>query len=271
MPRNERPQNRTRPPTRRPERQPEKKVFHKPHAERPSGLWLYGIHPVRAALSNPRRHVKRAVVTARAAEEIGKPLLGKVRHEIVEMDAVSRLLPQGSVHQGAALNCEPLPRRELRDVLPEPGKGRRIVLVLDQITDPHNAGAILRSAAAFGAAAVIVQDRNAPPESGVLAKAASGALDSVPYIVVVNISRALQELGELGFWRIALAGDGDQGLKDAVPRDDVALVLGSEGSGIRRLVREHCDAAAFIPIENRMESLNVSNAAAVALYEMRRG
>jgi 23S rRNA (guanosine2251-2'-O)-methyltransferase len=248
----------------------EKKIFHKPQGEKPTGLWLYGTHPVRAALSNPKRHCKRVVLTARAAEEIGNALLGKVRHEIADMDAVSKLLPAGSVHQGVALNCEPLPRRDLRDVLRESDSKRRIVLLLDQITDPHNAGAILRSAAAFGVSAAIVQDRNAPPESGVLAKAASGALDTVPYIVVVNISRALEELSELGFWRIALAGDGEQSLRDAVPAGDVALVLGSEGSGIRRLVREHCDAAAFIPITRDMESLNVSNAAAVSLYELRR-
>jgi len=276
MPRNDR--SRDRRPERKPERKfaprpehrAEKKPFHKPQGEKPTGLWLYGIHPVRAALANPKRHVKRVMLTTRAAEEIGKTLLGKVRHEIVDMDTVSKLLPPGSVHQGVALNCEHLPRRELRDVLPESGETRRIVLVLDQITDPHNAGAILRSAAAFGVAAVIVQDRNAPPESGVLAKAASGALDSVPYIVVVNISRALDELGALGFWRIALAGDGEQSLREAVPEGDAALVLGSEGSGIRRLVREHCDTAAFIPIASGMESLNVSNAAAVSLYELRR-
>jgi 23S rRNA (guanosine2251-2'-O)-methyltransferase len=288
MPRNDRPKDR-RPskdrgdrPDRKPERpfpprgegrgdRSEKKHFHKPlQGERPGGLWLYGIHAVRAAIANPKRHVKRAVLTERAAEEIGKTLLAKVRHEIVDMDTVSKVLPPGSVHQGAALNCEPLPRRDLAGVLPEKGDARRVVVVLDQITDPHNAGAILRSAAAFGVSAVIVQDRNAPPESGVLAKAASGALDSVPYIVVVNISRALDELEELGFWRVALAGDGEQPLADAVQKGDIALVLGSEGSGIRRLVREHCDIAAFIPITSSMESLNVSNAAAVALYELRR-
>jgi 23S rRNA (guanosine2251-2'-O)-methyltransferase len=145
-----------------------------------------------------------------------------------------------------------------------------VVLVLDQITDPHNAGAILRSAAAFGVDAVVVQDRHAPPESGVLAKAASGALDAVPIATVVNIARTLEQLGERDFWRVALAGDGDQSLREAVTTGDVALVLGSEGSGVRRLVRERCDTSAFIPIDSATESLNVSNAAAVALYELRR-
>jgi 23S rRNA (guanosine2251-2'-O)-methyltransferase len=142
--------------------------------------------------------------------------------------------------------------------------------VLDQLTDPHNVGAILRTAAAFGVIAVVVQDRNAPPQSGTLAKAASGALDLIPYVEVVNIARTLDQLAEKGFWRIALAGDGEQSIADAVPTGDVALVLGSEGAGIRRLVREHCEAAAFIPIAKTVESLNVSNAAAVALYELSR-
>ena len=155
-------------------------------------------------------------------------------------------------------------------MLGDAGGRRRIVVVLDQISDPHNAGAILRSAVAFDVSAVIVQDRNAPPESGVLAKAASGALDIVPYVTVVNIARALEELGKLGFWRIALAGDGEAVLADAANAGDIALVLGSEGSGIRRLVRERCDTAAFIPIDQKIESLNVSNAAAVVLYELRR-
>jgi 23S rRNA (guanosine2251-2'-O)-methyltransferase len=177
------------------------------------------------------------------------------------------------VHQGVALNCEPLPKRDLQDALAENSQNSqtpRIVLVFDQISDPHNAGAILRTAAAFGVAAVVVQDRNAPAESGVLAKAASGALDTVPYVEVVNISRALEELEKLDFWRIALAGDAGQPLAEAKSNGDIALVLGSEGSGIRRLVREHCDTAAFIPISTSMESLNVSNAAAIALYELRR-
>jgi 23S rRNA (guanosine2251-2'-O)-methyltransferase len=240
------------------------------HSGAASGLWIYGLHPVRAALANKRRKLIRAVLTARAADEIGHALLGRVKHEIVEIDAVGRLLPPGSVHQGAVLQCEPLPKRDLADAIAESSRKPRIVLVLDQISDPHNAGAILRTAVAFGVAAVVVQDRNAPAESGVLAKAASGALDTVPYIEVVNISRALEELEKLGFWRIALAGDGEQPLAEAKTNGDIALVLGSEGSGIRRLVREHCDAGAFIPISTNMESLNVSNAAAIALYELRR-
>jgi 23S rRNA (guanosine2251-2'-O)-methyltransferase len=233
-------------------------------------LWLYGLHAVRSALANPRRKVKRAMLTARALEEIGTPLLAKVRHEIVSPDAVSHLLPSGSVHQGVALSCEPLPQLDLKDALARSGDERRIVLVLDQISDPHNTGAILRSAVAFGVAAVVVQDRHAPPESGALAKAASGALDVVPYVTVVNIARTLEELGKIGFWRIALAGDCETAFRDALNTGDIALVVGSEGSGIRRLVRERCDIAAFIPIKSGMESLNVSNAAAIALYELNR-
>jgi 23S rRNA (guanosine2251-2'-O)-methyltransferase len=261
-----------RPDRRRPEKKPDRKFF-KPqqHAKPESGLWLYGTHAVKAALANPKRFVKRAVLTARAAEEIGAKLLGRVRHETTDMHGVSKLLPEGAVHQGVALLVEPLPRKDLDEVLDAAVGKRRIVLILDQITDPHNEGAILRTAAAFGVAAVVVQDRHSPPETGVLAKAASGALDIVPLVTVVNIARTLEDLGKRNFWRIALAGDGDAALADAASHTgDIALVLGSEGAGIRRLVRESCDVAAHVPIDGAMESLNVSNAAAVALYEMRR-
>jgi 23S rRNA (guanosine2251-2'-O)-methyltransferase len=241
-----------------------------PHVRVAEGLWLYGTHAVQAALANSRRKVLRAVLTERAAQEIGAKLLGRVKHEIVDLNAVGKLLPEGSVHQGVALHCEKLPKLDIDDVLSATSGRRRIVVVLDQISDPHNVGAILRSAAAFGATAVVVQDRHAPSESGVLAKAASGALDSVPYVEVVNIARALEQLGEHEFWRIALAGDGEAALGDASREGDIALVLGSEGSGIRRLVRERCDVSAFIPIDSSTESLNVSNAGAVALYELRR-
>lgn len=242
--------------------------------------WLYGLHAVGAALANPRRKLHRAVLTARAAETLGPKLAGRVRVEPADAEAIGRLLPPGAVHQGAALACDPLPARDLDDVLaasmagPDPAthskKARRIVLVLDQLSDPHNVGAILRTAAAFAVTAVVVQDRHAPPQSGALAKAASGAMEIVPYVEVVNIARALDKLGEAGFWRVALAGDGQETLAQAANRGDIALVVGSEGDGIRRLVREHCDTAAFIPIDKAMESLNVSNAAAIALYEIRR-
>jgi 23S rRNA (guanosine2251-2'-O)-methyltransferase len=222
-------------------------------------------------LANPRRKLHRLLLTARAAESLGGNLAtGRVRAEPAEAEAISRLLPPGAVHQGAALSCDLLPAQDLDEILAAKPGTRRVVLVLDQLSDPHNVGAILRTAAAFGASAVIVQDRHAPPQSGTLAKAASGALEIVPYVEVVNIARALDRLAEAGFWRIALAGDGGQPLADATSSGDIALVLGSEGDGIRRLVREHCDAAAFIPIDKAMESLNVSNAAAIALYEIRR-
>jgi 23S rRNA (guanosine2251-2'-O)-methyltransferase len=260
------------------------------HKARPvnPGNWLYGLHAVQAALANPRRKLGRLLLTRRAAEIIGEERPDHIRVEIVEPGALDRLLPPGAVHQGAALESGSLPAIDLDALLAAPharhqeGR-RRIVLVLDQLSDPHNVGAILRSAAAFGVTAVVVQDRHAPPQSGALAKAASGALDLVPYVEVVNIARTLEKLAEHGFWRIALerpregsrptdkAADGAQTLAQAIPPGDVALVLGSEGDGIRRLVREHCEAAAFIPIDGAVESLNVSNAAAIALYELRRG
>jgi 23S rRNA (guanosine2251-2'-O)-methyltransferase len=255
----------------KPEKKPIAAQSERPHRANIGAQWLYGLHAVQAALANPRRKLGRAVLTPRATETLGSKLLSRVRVETQDPGSIDRLLPPGAVHQGAALEAWPLKSRDLDEILDEaPSDGRRVVLVLDQLSDPHNVGAILRTAAAFGATAVIVQDRHAPPQSGALAKAASGALDLIPYLEVVNIARALDELAERGFWRIALAGDGEQSLSEAVPAGDVALVVGSEGSGIRRLVREHCEASAFIPISGRMESLNVSNAAAIALYELRR-
>jgi 23S rRNA (guanosine2251-2'-O)-methyltransferase len=230
--------------------------------------WLYGLHAARAALDNPRRAVRRAVLTARAKDELA-PALGKVPIEVASPEAIGRLVPSGSVHQGAALLVEPLPQLDLETAL-ENAAPPRVVAVLDQVTDPHNEGAILRSAAAFGVAAIVVQDRHAPEESGALAKAASGALDMVPRVVVTNIARALEELADMGFWRIALAGDGEAKLTDATRPGDLALVLGAEGAGVRRLVRERCDTAAIIAMPGNMESLNVSNAAAIAFYELTR-
>jgi 23S rRNA (guanosine2251-2'-O)-methyltransferase len=241
----------------------------KAHREPAGGaFWLYGLHAARAALANPRRAIRRAVLTQRAADEL-KSSLSRVRAEILAPDALARLLPPGAVHQGVGFLCEPLAMLDLETAMSPATPGRRIVAVLDQVTDPHNEGAILRSAAAFGVCAVVVQDRHAPPESGALAKAASGALDIVPRVVVVNIARALEELGRLGFWRIALASDGEAALSQAAASGDIAIALGAEGAGLRRLVRERCDATAFIPTVGTIDSLNVSNAAAIAFYELR--
>ena len=249
---------------------PHPRQVSKSHASE-GAFWLYGLHAARAALANPRRKIRKAVFSERAEAELRAELATAKLANFGQSspDNISRLLPPGAVHQGVALLCEPLPELDLEEAL-SGAAAPRLVAVLDQITDPHNEGAILRSAAAFGVAAVIVQDRHAPPESGALAKAASGGLDLIPRIAVVNIARALEELGRLGFYRIALAADGDAGLREAAPQGDVAIVLGAEGSGLRRLVRERCDASAFIPMQGVMESLNVSNAAAIAFYELRR-
>ena len=255
----------------RPHFRPAPRPGPKPGSSEAGAYWLYGLHPARAALANPRRKIRRAVLTEKAQAELG-PVLS-ARHldnvTVAVPDAVARLVPPAAVHQGVALLCESLPDLDLDDALAG-AAAPRLVAVLDQVTDPHNEGAILRSAAAFGLAAVIVQDRHAPPESGVLAKSASGALDLVPRVTVVNIARALEELGRLGFWRIALSADGESSLREAATPGDMALVLGAEGAGLRRLVRERCDTAAYIPMNGAMESLNVSNAAAIAFYELRR-
>jgi 23S rRNA (guanosine2251-2'-O)-methyltransferase len=184
---------------------------------------------------------------------------------LADVADLGRLVPHDAPHQGVVIEAEPLEDVWLDDVLAEAPE-RAVLLVLDQVTDPHNVGAILRSAAAFGAVGIVTQDRHSPPESGALAKAASGALERVPWARVVNLARALEQIGEAGFWRIGLAGDVETDLKDALGPPRVALVLGAEGPGMRQNTREHCDAVARLPITDSIESLNVSNAAAVALY-----
>jgi 23S rRNA (guanosine2251-2'-O)-methyltransferase len=184
---------------------------------------------------------------------------------LADVADLGRLVPHDAPHQGVVIEVEPLDEIWLDDLLTRAPE-QAVMLVLDQVTDPHNVGAILRSAAAFGAVGIVTQDRHSPPESGVVAKAASGALERVPWARVVNLARALEDIAEAGYWRVGLAGDADTLLKDALGPPRVALVLGAEGPGLRPNIRDHCDALARLPISDAVESLNVSNAAAVALY-----
>ena len=249
------------------ERHSKAKPWRAPPRDRDGPVILYGWHSVRAALENPARRFHRLLATENVVHRLAETgLTLPVAPTLARPEEIAALAGPEAVHQGIVAEADPLEAPTLEDLAP-----KHLVLVLDQITDPHNAGAILRTAAAFEVAAVVMQDRHSPPESGVLAKAASGALDIVPVIYVVNIARTLDQLGKLDFWRITLAGDGESPLREAMPVGDVAFVLGSEGDGVRRLVREHCDTAAYVPIDAAMESLNVSNAAAVVLYEARRG
>jgi 23S rRNA (guanosine2251-2'-O)-methyltransferase len=224
---------------------------------------LWGKHAVAAALDNPQRKVLKAWATREAAGVMQFP--ADVAVTFADVADLGRLVPHDAPHQGVVIEAEPLEEVWLDEILARAGD-RAVMLVLDQVTDPHNVGAILRSAAAFGAIGIVTQDRHSPPESGVVAKAASGALERVPWARVVNLARALDEIGEAGLWRIGLAGDADTDLKDALGPPRVALVLGAEGPGLRLNTREHCDALARLPISDAIESLNVSNAAAVALY-----
>jgi 23S rRNA (guanosine2251-2'-O)-methyltransferase len=187
----------------------------------------------------------------------------------MDRPALDAALPRGAVHQGIAVLVAPLPEPDLAAILP-PEPAPALVVVLDQVTDPHNVGAVMRSAVAFGAHAVIVTERHAPEETGTLGKSASGALEHIPLLRVVNLVRTLEELKHAGFWIVGLAGEAKQTLAEAKLTGRIALVLGAEGDGLRRLTREHCDLQVRLPMSGRMPSLNVSNAAAVALYELAR-
>src|SRR5215213_7390705 len=239
-----------------------RKKSHQGHGS-PSRPRLWGKHAVAAALDNPARKVLRAWATREAAGSMQFPK--DVAVTFADVADLGRLVPHDAPHQGVVIEVEPLENAWLDELLPNAPEGAVLVL-LDQVTDPHNVGAILRSAAAFGAIGIVTQDRHSPPESGVIAKAASGALERVPWVRVVNLARALEEIGQAGFWRIGLAGDAGTKLKEALGPPRVALVLGAEGAGLRPNTREHCDALARLPISSAIESLNVSNAAAVALY-----
>ena len=278
------PKSRPHPKTGSPARTPEPR--RQAQASQPAAgggkLWLYGRHAVEAALLNPRRTCHRLLVTDEALDRLD----AKARTRAPEIQRVERpdlddRLGEHAVHQGLALAVAPLPSLSLEKACtdepledlaaPEPSQPRHAVtLVLDRIHDPQNLGAILRSAVAFGVRAVVLPHRQSAELGGATAKAASGALDMIPIVEVTNLARALDQLKDLGYWRAGLDGRAEQTLDDAPRFDKLALVLGAEASGIRRLVAEKCDLLLRLPISDRMESLNVSVAAGIALYGLAR-
>ena len=234
-------------------------------AEAGGPSWIWGVHASLAALANPARRIERVVATRNAAQRLPEAS----EPQILEPDAIDGMLPPGAVHQGLAVRAFPLEPLELEAACAPPDG--RSVLLLDGVTDPQNVGAAFRSAAAFGARAVVLQDRKSPPLTGVLAKAAAGAIELVPHVRVVNLGRAIETLRALGYLTVALEGEAELSIADALSEQrPVALVLGAEGKGVRPGVAEACEKRARIPIAPAMESLNVSAAAAIALYEARK-
>lgn len=223
---------------------------------------IYGLHAAEAALANPKRTILRVLATENAAHRLS-PLLAErgLQPDPAAPKDLDRLLGGETVHQGVALEAEPLPPVTLDEADPN-----GTLLVLDQVTDPQNVGAALRSAAAFGAAGLVMTERHSPPLQGALAKAASGAIDIVPIILVKNLAQALGELGERGVMRVGLAEEAEIALERAELSRPLALLLGAEGKGLRRLTREHCDVLCRISTKSALASLNVSNAAAIALH-----
>jgi 23S rRNA (guanosine2251-2'-O)-methyltransferase len=241
---------------------------HRPSQAPASRPRFWGRHAVTAALANPERTVRKIWGTREALSALDlPPVLPIVYADVADL---GRLVPGDAPHQGLVAEVEPLEDVWLGDLLmqgaQDPEDRQRPLVVLDQVTDPHNVGAIMRSAAAFDALGIVTQDRHSPPESGALARAASGALETVPWVRVVNLARALEEIAEAGFWRIGLTGHATQTLAQAIGTQRIAIVLGAEGEGMRQNTETHCDELAKLPISSLVESLNVSNAAAIALY-----
>jgi 23S rRNA (guanosine2251-2'-O)-methyltransferase len=235
------------------------------HPERDEHLLIFGIHAVEAALANPNRIIRKVSLSANAERRLQHSLAARqLVHERVLPKDLDRRLGHDTVHQGALIEAEPLPEPTLAGLTRQ--MADRPLLVLDQVTDPHNVGAILRSAAVFGAAGLIMTRRHSPPLDGALAKAASGALEHVPVALVQNLARALDELKQLGVMVVGLDGTASEHLDRALWPGQVALTLGAEGRGLRELTRSSCDRLYRIATDGPLDSLNVSNAAAVALY-----
>jgi 23S rRNA (guanosine2251-2'-O)-methyltransferase len=253
-------------PTPRPDKRRKVPTDWKPPALAPEQVLLYGLHTVRAALDNPDRTVIRLSVTQNAAArlELGDPSALPFPVEIVTPQDLDRVLGPDAIHQGVMLETRPLPNRKLEALSDCP-----LILLLDQVTDPHNVGAIMRSAVAFEAGALITTMRHSPTESGVLAKSASGALELIPYIQITNLADTIEELHRLGFQTIGLDSEGPQPLEDTFSAEKIALVLGSEGKGLRQKTRQTVTALARLDMPGAIKSLNVSNAAAIAMYAAR--
>ncbi|MBX3563629.1 MAG: 23S rRNA (guanosine(2251)-2'-O)-methyltransferase RlmB [Sphingomonas sp.] len=237
---------------------------HRPSKAPPSRPRFYGRHAVLAALNNPERNVRHIWGTHEALAGLDIP--NSIQVTFANAADLGRLVPSDAPHQGLVADVDPLEDIWLGDLLAQGEGDDRPLIVLDQVTDPHNVGAILRSAAAFDALGIVTQDRHAPPESGTVARSAAGTLEAVPWVRVVNLARALEEIERAGFWRIGLTGHADQTLGEVMGKARICLVLGAEGEGMRQNTEAHCDQLAKLPISDKVESLNVSNAAAIALY-----
>ena len=241
-----------------------KRRGHRPSQAPASRPRFWGRHAVTAALANPDRNARKLWGTREAIAGLQlPPLLPVVYADVADL---GRMVPADAPHQGLVMEVDPLDDVWLGDLLEQGQSDRRPLVILDQVTDPHNVGAVLRSAAAFDALGIVTQDRHAPLESGALARSASGALELVPWVRVVNLARALDERAEAGFWRIGLTGHATQTLGQTIGEARIALVLGAEGEGMRQNTEAHCDQLAKLPISPKVESLNISNAAAIALY-----
>ncbi|MBL4836695.1 MAG: 23S rRNA (guanosine(2251)-2'-O)-methyltransferase RlmB [Kordiimonadaceae bacterium] len=234
-----------------------------------NSYFLFGRNSVQAALANKSRECVRLIGTEKSLADCPLPerrsKLPIETHKHTGHIAAS--VPEGSPHQGILLEVRPLPGLDLQDLEPNP-QGKNIILMLDQVTDPHNVGACMRSAAAFGARALITQDRNSPDEGGVLARSAAGALEILPWLKVANLAQALDTLRHMGYWHVGLDGNTEQSIRTLKLGDNIVIVMGSEGKGLRPLVRKNCDVIAKIPMQGAVESLNVSNAAAISLYQL---
>lgn len=242
--------------------------FNKPATSGKPALILYGRHAVLAALKNPRRKISKLLCTKENAEEIRRTA-PNAPLQIVERKEIDRLLPPEAVHQGFALSCSELPPVAVEDVIAlAENKDNCHVLILDQVTDPQNIGAIIRSAVAFNTLALIVQDKNSPSETGSMAKASAGMIEHLPICRVTNLSRAIEQLKDAGFWTIGMDGYAKTTPDKLKKGGRNAIIMGSEGKGMRRLVEENCDITVRLPMNEKVESLNVATAAAIMLYEI---